>query len=106
MKLAFLIYRGLVALGLLGLAGLLTVLGLTRPIEISESTPLLLAIAGVALVLMVVALIRRPAASVALLVTGLGLSAVYLSVEPSLATAPIAVTCIEFCALIWFRPWR
>ena len=77
----FWIYRALVALGLLAIALQLAVLGWRRPLEISESAPLLLTLAIVALALAVIALMRRRAASLALLAAAIA-STLFLGMLP------------------------
>ncbi len=84
----FWIYRALVALGLLAIALQLAVLGWRRPLEISESAPLLLTLAIVALALAVIALMRRRAASLALLAAAIATTLFLGMVVPLLALVP------------------
>ena len=81
-------------------------LGLTRPFEIAESTPLLLGMAALGLGLATVACFKAMSACLVLTIAAASASFVYLTVEPVLAPVPLAVLAAEIAVLIWLRPWE
>lgn len=101
----FWIYRIGLTLGLIACATMLAGLAWVRPIDISESTALLLALAATALALAAAALFRARAACLAILAASVLAAILYGLAASPLAVVPIAIAAAEITVLTWLRPW-
>lgn len=106
MMMMFHVYRVLLALGLGAMAFSLAALALTRPVEMAESSGLLLAVSLAAGVLGAAALMNRRAVSVILLVCAAAAAVSYAWLQPWVSTGLAGIAGMESWALAALKPWR